>query len=98
MILNEINSSDKPYIMVFNKTDKFMENKELIEDVNDMDYEKNSIESLKKSLKKKYDKIFFMSALNKDDINNFRRDIYKEIRKIHITRFPYNAFLYPDIT
>ena len=98
LILNEINSSDKPYIMVFNKTDKFMENKELIEDVNDMDYEKNSIESLKKSLKKKYDKIFFMSALNKNDINNFRRDIYKEIRKIHITRFPYNAFLYPDIT
>ena len=98
LILNEINSSDKPYIMVFNKTDKFMENKELIEDVNDMDYEKNSIESLKKSLKKKYDKIFFMSALNKDDINNFRRDIYKEIRKIHITRFPYNAFLYPDIS
>ena len=97
-ILNEINSSDKPFIMVFNKTDKFMENKELIEDVNDMDYEKNSIESLKKSLRKKYDKIFFMSALNKDDINNFRRDVYKEIRKIHITRFPYNAFLYPDIT
>ena len=98
LILNEINSSDKPFIMVFNKTDKLMENKELIEDVNDMDYEKNSIESLKKSLRKKYDKIFFMSALNKDDINNFRRDVYKEIRKIHITRFPYNAFLYPDIT
>ena len=98
LILNEINSSDKPFIMVFNKTDKFMDDKQLIEDVNDMDYEKNSIESLKKSLRKKYDKIFFMSALNKDDINNFRRDVYKEIRKIHITRFPYNAFLYPDIT
>ena len=98
LILNEINSSDKPFIMVFNKTDKFMENKELIEDVNDMDFEKNSIEILKKSLRKKYDKIFFMSALNKNDINNFRRDVYKEIRKIHITRFPYNAFLYPDIT
>ena len=98
LILNEINSSDKPFVMVFNKTDKFMENKELIEDVNDMDYEKNSIEILKKSLRKKYDKIFFMSALNKEDINIFRRDVYKEIRKIHITRFPYNAFLYPDIT
>ena len=98
LILNEINSSDKPFIMVFNKTDKFMDNKQLIEDVNDMDYEKNSIEILKKSLRKKYDKIFFMSALNKNDINNFRKDVYKEIRKIHITRFPYNAFLYPDIT
>ena len=98
LILNEINSSDKPIIMVFNKTDKFMDNKQLIEDVNDMDYEKNSIESLKKSLRKKYDKIFFISALNKNDVNSFRRDVYKEIRKIHITRFPYNAFLYPDIT
>ena len=98
LILNEINSSDKPFIMVFNKTDKFMDNKQLIEDVNDMDYEKNSIESLKKSLRKKYDKIFFISALNKNEVNSFRRDVYKEIRKIHITRFPYNAFLYPDIT
>ena len=97
LILNEISSSDKPFIMVFNKTDKFMDNKQLIEDVNDMDYEKNSIESLKKSLRKKYDKIFFISALNKNDVNSFRRDVYKEIRKIHITRFPYNAFLYPDI-
>ena len=98
LILNEIDSSDKPFIMVFNKTDMFMNNKQVIENVNDMDYEKNSIDSLKKSLRKKYDKVFFMSALNKDDVNNFRRDVYKEIRKIHITRFPYNAFLYPDIT
>ena len=98
LILNEINSGEKPFIMVFNKIDKFMDNKQIVEDVNDMDYEKNSIESLKKSLRKKYDKVFFMSALNKDDVNNFRRDVYKEIRKIHVTRFPYNAFLYPDIT
>ena len=98
LILNEINSGEKPFIMVFNKIDMFMDNKQIVEDVNDMDYEKNSIESLKKSLRKKYEKVFFMSALNKDDVNNFRRDVYKEIRKIHVTRFPYNAFLYPDIT
>ena len=97
LILNEINSGEKPFIMVFNKIDMFMDNKQIVEDINDMDYEKNSIESLKKSLRKKYDKVFFMSALNKDDVNNFRRDVYKEIRKIHVTRFPYNAFLYPDI-
>ena len=75
LILNEIDSSDKPFIMVFNKTDMFMNNKQVIEDVNDMDYEKNSIDSLKKSLRKKYDKVYFMSALNKDDVNNFRRDV-----------------------
>ncbi|MDA9318886.1 GTPase HflX [Flavobacteriaceae bacterium] len=98
LILNEINSGEKPFIMVFNKIDKFMDDKQIVEDVNDIDYEKNSIESLKKSLRKKYNKVFFMSALNKYDVNNFRRDVYKEIRKIHVTRFPYNAFLYPDIS
>ena len=36
--------------------------------------------------------------INKNDVDSFRRDVYKAIRKIHITRFPYNAFLYPDIT
>ena len=30
-------------------------------------------------------------------INNFRKDLYSQVRKIHVTRFPYNAFLYPDL-
>ena len=51
------------------------------------------------NLKKKFDeKVFFLSALDKRQINDFRKDLYNQVRKIHVTRFPYNAFLYPDLT
>jgi GTP-binding protein HflX len=39
----------------------------------------------------------FISALNKDNLEGFRERVYKEVREIHITRFPYNDFLYPEV-
>ena len=57
------------------------------------------MKSLKKNLKNQFDeKTFFISALSKKEINDFRKDLYRQVRKIHVTRFPYNAFLYPDLT
>ena len=38
-----------------------------------------------------------ISALNKENLDEFRKRVYKEVREIHITRFPYNHFLYPDV-
>jgi len=38
----------------------------------------------------------FISALKKENLDFFRKKIYEEVRKIHITRFPYNNFLYPE--
>jgi GTP-binding protein HflX len=43
------------------------------------------------------DNALFISALNKENLEEFRKRVYKEVREIHITRFPYNHFLYPDI-
>jgi GTP-binding protein HflX len=98
LILNEINASNKPTIVVFNKTDKFKNDQQGIEDKSDLDYVDNSLDTLKMNLKKQFDeKTFFISALNKEEINNFRKDLYGQVRKIHVTRFPYNAFLYPDL-
>ena len=98
LILNEINASNKPTILVFNKTDKFNNDQQAIEDKFDLDYVDNSLDTLKMNLKKQFDeKTFFISALNKEEINNFRKDLYGQVRKIHVTRFPYNAFLYPDL-
>ena len=98
LILNEINASNKPTIVVFNKTDKFKNDQQGIEDKFDLDYVDNSLDTLKMNLKKQFDeKTFFISALNKEEINNFRKDLYGQVRKIHVTRFPYNAFLYPDL-
>jgi len=48
-------------------------------------------------LKEYNDRCYFISALNNKDINDLKTELYKKIREIHVTRFPYNAFLYPDI-
>ena len=99
LILNEIGASEKPTIIVFNKTDKYLSEQKMIEDKSDINYVDNSLETLTKNLRKHFEeKTFFISALNKDEINSFRKDLYNHVRKIHITRFPYNAFLYPDLT
>ena len=39
----------------------------------------------------------FISAQNKINIDKFKIKLYSEVRKIHIQRFPYNNFLYPDL-
>lgn len=98
LILHEIGASEKPTIIVFNKTDKYLDEQQMIEDKSDINYVDNSLETLKNNLIKHFEeKTFFISALNKDEINSFRKDLYNHVRKIHITRFPYNAFLYPDL-
>ena len=38
-----------------------------------------------------------VSAINKENLEDFRKVIYNEVRKIHTQRFPYNHFLYPDL-
>ena len=38
----------------------------------------------------------FISATNKENFEQFRERLYESVRQIHITRFPYNKFLYPD--
>jgi GTP-binding protein HflX len=98
IILSEINANDKPTIMLFNKTDKYIkENINHLEN-HEIGFEDKSLRNLKISLKKNFKTdIFFISALRKLDINTFRNELYKKVREIHITRFPYNAFLYPDI-
>jgi GTP-binding protein HflX len=38
----------------------------------------------------------FISALNKDNFDELRKTVYNAVREIHVTRFPYNSFLYPE--
>jgi len=84
--------------LVFNKTDKYLDKKEEINDVFDIGYEDNSLKKLKSNLIKRYkNRVYFISALSKSDINNWKKQLYNKVREIHITRFPYNAFLYPDL-
>ena len=97
-ILDEIKSADKKTIMVFNKIDQY--EAEVIED-DDLVTEKTkahfTIEEWKKTWFSKIgDRALFISALNKENLDEFRKRVYDEVRDIHVTRFPYNNFLYPE--
>ncbi|SMG44274.1 GTPase HflX [Arenibacter troitsensis] len=97
-ILTEIKSSDKKTIMVFNKIDQY-EHKTIDDD--DLVTEKTNkhftIEEWKNTwMRRVGDRALFISALNKENLEEFRKRVYDEVRDIHITRFPYNNFLYPE--
>tara|TARA_A100001015_G_scaffold36140_1_gene39876 strand:+ start:941 stop:2149 length:1209 start_codon:yes stop_codon:yes gene_type:complete len=98
-ILKEIKSLDKPTSMVFNKIDAYeaepWDDTELIEERGSKHY---SIDEWKQTwFHKANGNALFISALNKENLDEFRKRVYAEVRKIHITRFPYNHFLYPEI-
>ncbi len=97
-ILAEIKSADKKSIMVFNKIDQY-EHQTIDED--DLVTEKTgkhfTIDEWKKTwMQKVGDRALFISALNKENLDEFRKRVYDEVRDIHVTRFPYNNFLYPE--
>jgi len=98
-ILKEIKSDDKPTIMVFNKIDAFSH---LVIDEDDLITEKTSrhytLEEWKKTWMNRLgeNNTLFISATNKENIEEFREKVYEAVREIHITRFPYNKFLYPE--
>ncbi|WP_282016850.1 GTPase HflX [Salegentibacter mishustinae] len=97
-IMSEIKSNDKPTIMVFNKIDQY--EAEEIED-DDLMTERTKAHYTLKEWKQTWmnkmgDNVLFISALNKENMKDFRRKVYEAVRKIHITRFPYNNFLYPE--
>ena len=98
IILGEINANEKPFIMLFNKTDKYIDQNKNDLSINDIGFEDKSLKTLKLNIKKNFSgDVFFISAFSKKDIKKLRNQLYKKVREIHITRFPYNAFLYPDI-
>ena len=97
-ILDEIESKDKPCIMVFNKIDRYTP--ETI-DEDDLVTERTKAHFTLEEWKKTYfnklgDKVLFISALNKENMDEFRKRVYDAVRDIHVTRFPYNNFLYPE--
>ena len=97
-ILTEIKSSDKKTIMVFNKIDQY-EHKTIDDDdlITERTNKHFTIDEWKNTwMRRVGDRALFISALNKENLEEFRKRVYDEVRDIHITRFPYNNFLYPE--
>ena len=94
IILQEIESMDKPCIMVFNKIDAFTYDEpdefdlELTEENYDLAQWKRTW------MNKVGERAVFISAQDKNNIDELRRTLYRVAAEIHATRFPFNTFLY----
>ncbi len=100
-ILKDIKSDDKTTIMIFNKIDAYKAEKF---DEEDLMIERSSkhysINEWKKTWMSKVgeNNTVFISATEKENFEELRHKVYEAVRQIHITRFPYNNFLYPEYT
>ena len=97
-ILKDINSLDKPTLIVFNKIDLYepdpWDETDLVEERTKNHY---SLEEWQKTwMHRINNSALFISAVSKENLDLFRERVYKATRKIHITRFPHNNFLYPE--
>lgn len=97
-ILDEIKSADKPIIMVFNKIDAY-QHQTIDEDdlVTERTKEHYTLAEWEKTwMNRLENNCLFISALNKENLDEFKAKVFEEVKKIHITRFPYTDFLYDE--
>lgn len=94
--LEEIKANDKPIILVFNKIDAFTYVKKDEDDLSPMTRENLSLDDLKNTWMSKMnqDNCIFISATERSNMETFKELVYEKVKEIHITRFPYNDFLF----
>lgn len=94
--LAELGAHDKPVILVFNKIDAYSFVAKDETDLSPEMPENKTLQSLQASwMSKMQDNCLFISALQRDNIEAMKQLLYDKVKEIHITRFPYNDFLYP---
>lgn len=93
--LNEIDKTEKPMILVFNKIDAFTFVPKDEDDLTPRTRENIDLDELKRTWMGKMGKdCIFISAKEKTNMDELKNMMYERIKDIHITRFPYNDFLF----
>jgi GTPase len=94
--LRELGSFDKPTIIIFNKIDAFSHVAKDEDDLTPVLRENYSLSDLKKTwmASDKNHKTVFISAITKENVEELRKLLYDEVKKIHITRYPFNDYLF----
>ena len=88
--------SEQPMIMVFNKIDAFTYKPKDEDDLTPVSRENISLEELENTwMGKLGDNAVFISAKKGIGIDRLKRLLYDKAKEIHLTRFPYNDFLFP---
>lgn len=95
--LFEIDKKEKPSIIIFNKIDAFTYTPKDEDDLTPETDQNISLEELKKSwMSKLNEDCIFISAKEKENIDELKKMIYEKAKEVHVTRFPYNDFLFYD--
>ena len=92
--LSEIGAGDKKVIMVFNKIDAYNYIEKEEDDLTPITKRNYTLEDWKKTWMAKGNNCIFISAVEKDNYQEFRDLLYQEIRDMHAIRYPYDNFLY----
>ena len=93
--LQDIGAGDKPVYLVFNKIDAYTYEKKDEDDLTPATRKNLSLEDLKKSwIAKANTPCIFISAVERQNIEKLRSDLYGMVREIHAGRYPFNNFLY----
>ena len=84
-------------MIIFNKIDNYSWIEKEEDDLTPMEKENIPLEDLKKTwMAKLNEDCLFISAKNKENIDEFREVLYKKVRELHVQKYPYNDFLYQD--
>ncbi|MCT7903995.1 GTP-binding protein HflX [Candidatus Ornithobacterium hominis] len=93
--LSDIDSLDKPTVLIFNKIDDFEYIEKAEDDLSEKTFENYSLSDLQKMwVAKSEDPSIFISARKEINLNELRKLLYEKVKEIHVTRFPYNNFLF----
>jgi GTP-binding protein HflX len=96
-MLKELNSAEKPTMIIFNKIDNYHWTKKADDDLSPATKENVSLDELKKTwMARLGDDCIFISAREKTNITELRDELYKRVRQLHVQKYPYNDFLYPE--
>ena len=96
--LKDLDCSEKPSMIIFNKIDNYHWLEKESDDLTPETKENITLDELKKTwMAQLNDNCLFISAKEKDNIDEFRTILYKKVRELHVQKYPYNDFLYPEI-
>lgn len=95
--LAEIGAADKKTIVVFNKMDAYTYEEKDPDDLAPITKRNYSLEDLQKMWYAKDNApCIFLSAAKKQNVEQFKKMLYDEVKQVHLTRYPYDKLLYED--
>ena len=95
--LADLGAAEKPVIVLFNKIDAYTWVEKEADDLTPATRENITFEELQRTWMGRLNgECLFVSALKKTGIENMRKVLYDRVKQLHVQKYPYNDFLYPD--